>query len=206
MSADLYKKLYLSEDNFQQLDLSIFDDFKLTNLTSWSELQLYCDIAGINIDKNFIQFFICGACLSTDINNMLIRTIIATDLIDEFIDDDIILLLFIIGFVNFQYIITDDIIDKWYKIKNLSINISPFYMYFEHAQQLLKVIDQKFPKLLISFYNKNHIKLHRYSNNFIRFFMMCIKEKSKTSKAFKNYLNIIEERDMQQNQINKFLS
>ena len=79
------KKTLFDEDIV--IDESLFNNFKISDIASWSHLMLWCTIKGIDVNYAFFKGILCGISVFKKLYDIVLDAILTTDFIDKYLTD-----------------------------------------------------------------------------------------------------------------------
>ena len=77
------KKTLFDEDIV--IDESLFNNFKISDIASWSHLMLWCTIKVIDVNYAFFKGILCGISVFKKLYDIVLDAILTTDFIDKYL-------------------------------------------------------------------------------------------------------------------------
>lgn len=177
------------------IDMSIFEKFDMPNVASWSQIELWCALNGVDIDNNLFCFFLCGMIISSNIKEMMIDVISNSDICNEAMNKlntiKCLVSLTTTGDIIFSNnFVKSEVFDKWLSIYGgYDLGVSRFTQ--KDLFSILGKIDKKCPLLLIKYYDKNKQSMYFYDRSMVEFILRLTEQKAKYSQMFQQVYQVM---------------
>lgn len=198
-----------SEDRFKlpDLDLTPFENVDLKSISSWSQVELWCAVSGVEADSRVFKFFLCGIPLLDSVEKMMFEAVALSDSCDRFLDD--------VEVIEFLVAMFEDrgkaywssaVVKQWYHLFDGDYAIlRDEAEEKKNAYKLLEAIDKKAPMLLIKYYDKHKTLVHRFAKELKAFIFRKTFQKAKHNKTFAEIYDVMLKYDKQYDNLNMFL-
>lgn len=200
-----------TEDNFLEKEISINKELLLslpvTEIATWSHLELLCTIRSIEINKDLVMFITSGALYINNLYNIIVDAIKTTDFITEYVNN--------IEYVELVYGLFSAITknnkikqtcEKFWFNENYNHLIDELYITDEHKlYELMHVLDARFPVLLVKFYYRHKRILHTHDQQFVGWLFKQYKIKAQHNESYKMLYNAMEKEFSNEQNIAMFL-
>ena len=184
------KKTLFDEDIV--IDESLFNNFKISDIASWSHLMLWCTIKGIDVNYAFFKGILCGISVFKKLYDIVLDAILTTDFIDKYLCNIEVIEIIEKLFNDAEESRTFKAKEFWLELAYQQDYDNAYSEYFntgtiyENKQKykLLNAIFSKNPLLLVKFYDKHKMAVHAYDMTFERWLLKRCDLLSKNSKLF----------------------
>lgn len=172
-------------DNDIVINEKLFENFQITNIVSWSHLELWCAINNIELTYAFFKGILCGSVIISKLYSIILDAINTTNFLDAHINN-------VETIEIIEKIYSNNVVYSCYDIWQKIITNQKYFEDEETDEHtnykkynLLTSIFIKNPYVILKFYDIHKISLHLYDNVFITW-LLKISEQLKN----KNKLNI----------------
>ena len=156
------------------IDESLFSNFKISEIASWSHLALWCTINGIDINYAFFKGILCGISVFQNLYNIVLDALQTTEFLDKYLCN-----IEVIEII--EKLFNDAEVSRTFKAKEFWLELAYQQDYgnaysdyfntgtiYENKQKykLLNAIFRKNPLLLVKFYDKHKMAVHTYDITF----------------------------------------
>ena len=196
-----------------KINLDMFRGLKPEQISCWSEVELYCALNGFEVDENVFNFMLLGMQIYANIYDMFIVSLQQPGFLDPLVNR--------LETLEVIYKLTDpDSLDNvwysdWTKAFGANVHNDPSSRCFidqtemdplEYKYRLFSVIDNRFPTLLVRFYDKHKRMLHQYDEDFIRFLFRRMKFKAKHNEIFRQIYETMEAERQKMLKVSMFMN
>lgn len=210
---------FLDEDI--PIDKSLLQDFPINNIVSWSYLELWCATRSIEVNKEFIWFITTGAFYLDSLYDILLDTITTTDFITQYVNtvDYVELIYKLFQPTRSHKVFEYSAKQAWLEFlrnrdveagKQWGMGIKKRYFFadddYVRMYKLMKALDNRFPLLIIQFYDKFKKTLHLYDLSFAEWILKRTRIKADNSPVFKKILVAMEKEFKNRQRIVSFLT
>ena len=146
----------------------MLESFPLDDLVSWSHLELWCATRSIEIDKNFVWFITCGAVFVDSLLDIIVDAIKNSNFITAYVyDTEYAQLVYrMFSYTKQSGTFASKAKDVWFSwlIEHNRDVLTMFQK--ERFYRIMTALDNRFPVLLIKFYDIYKKELHQYDQEF----------------------------------------
>lgn len=207
---------FLDEDI--PIDKELLQEFPVDSIVSWSHLELWCATRSIEVNKDVVWFITTGAFYVDSLYEIILDAITTSDFISEYVNTveyvELVYKLFqptrshkVFEYSAkkawIEYLNTHGgVIQPWRFNNRLSYTDDDYVRMYK----LMKAIDNRFPLIIIHFYEKFKQTLHVYDLSFAEWVLKRTRIKADNSPVFKKILVAMEKEFRSRQRIASFLS